>query len=128
MRYCQSSAGGEILLMTTNYDSVAEKNCFQLAQQNKIDGIIALSYSPDLEVDESVPVVTIDRHFSVPPGGKIKDAVIANDLHIFRDPDPPASQEFADPDSQAVGVAEDAVKFQFPFPDVIVQELQRHKH
>ena len=35
-----------------------------LAQQNKIDGIIALSYSPDLEVDDSVPVVTIDRHFS----------------------------------------------------------------
>lgn len=52
------------LLMITNYDSVAEKNCFQLAQQNKIDGIIALSYSPNLEVEESVPVVTIDRHFS----------------------------------------------------------------
>lgn len=56
--------GYRSLLMITNYDSVAEKNCFQLAQQNKIDGIIALSYSPDLEVDDSVPVVTIDRHFS----------------------------------------------------------------
>ena len=61
---CLRSFGYRSLLMITNYDSVAEKNCFQLAQQNKIDGIIALSYSPDLEVDVSVPVVTIDRHFS----------------------------------------------------------------
>lgn len=56
--------GYRSLLMITNYDSVAEKNCFNLAQQNKIDGIIALSYSPNLEVEDSVPVVTIDRHFS----------------------------------------------------------------
>lgn len=61
---CLMDLGYRSLLMTTNYDSVAEKNCFQLAQQNKIDGIIALSYSPNLEVDSSVPVVTIDRHFS----------------------------------------------------------------
>lgn len=61
---CLMRYGYRSLLMITNYDSVAEKNCFQLAQQNKIDGIIALSYSPNLEVEESVPVVTIDRHFS----------------------------------------------------------------
>lgn len=62
---CLMRIGYRSLLMTTNYDSVAEKNCFQLAQQNKIDGIIALSYSPNLVADDSVPVVTIDRHFSV---------------------------------------------------------------
>lgn len=61
---CLMRYGYRSLLMITNYDSTAEKHCFQLAQQNKIDGIIALSYSPDLEVDDSVPVVTIDRHFS----------------------------------------------------------------
>lgn len=61
---CLLRNGYRSLLMTTNYDSVAEKHCFALAQQNKIDGIIALSYSPNLEVDDSVPVVTIDRHFS----------------------------------------------------------------
>lgn len=61
---CLMRCGYRSLLMTTNYDSVAEKNCFQLAQQNKIDGIIALSYSPNLEVNDTVPVVTIDRHFS----------------------------------------------------------------
>lgn len=62
---CLMRIGYRSLLMTTNYDSTAEKHCFTLAQQNKIDGIIALSYSPNLEVDDSVPVVTIDRHFSV---------------------------------------------------------------
>lgn len=61
---CLMRYGYRSLLMITNYDSTAEKHCFMLAQQNKIDGIIALSYSPDLEVDDSVPVVTIDRHFS----------------------------------------------------------------
>lgn len=61
---CLMRSGYRSLLMTTNFDSVAEKHCFSLAQQNKIDGIIALSYSPNLEVDDSVPVVTIDRHFS----------------------------------------------------------------
>lgn len=61
---CLMRYGYRSILMITNYDSVAEKNCFTLAQQNKIDGIIALSYSPNLEVDESIPIVTIDRHFS----------------------------------------------------------------
>lgn len=42
-----------------------------------------------------------DGGADVPSGGKIKDAVIADDLHILWDPDPPANQEFADPDSQA---------------------------
>ncbi|MGM9660905.1 MAG: LacI family DNA-binding transcriptional regulator [Faecousia sp.] len=61
---CLMRYGYRSILMITNYDSVAEKNCFTLAQQNKIDGIIALSYSPNLEVDDSIPIVTIDRHFS----------------------------------------------------------------
>ena len=61
---CLMRYGYRSILMITNYDSVAEKNCFALAQQNKIDGAIALSYSPNLVVDESIPLVTIDRHFS----------------------------------------------------------------
>ena len=52
------------LLMITNYDPEAEKKCFRMVEQNKVDGVIALTYSPDLAVDEDVPVVTIDRHFS----------------------------------------------------------------
>lgn len=61
---CLMRHGYRSILMLTKYDSVVEKNCFTLAEQNKIDGIIALTYSPDLEVDESISVVTIDRHLS----------------------------------------------------------------
>lgn len=57
-------AGYRALLMITNFDSVTENHCFTLAQQNKIDGIIALSYSQDMEINDSVPIVTIDRHFT----------------------------------------------------------------
>ena len=52
------------LLMITNYDPEAETKCFLLGQQNKVDGIIALTYHPNLaEIDDSTPIVTIDRHF-----------------------------------------------------------------
>lgn len=64
---CLMQQGYRSLLMITNYDSLVEKKCFSLAQQNKIDGIIALTYSPDLDVDESISVVTIDRHISNHP-------------------------------------------------------------
>lgn len=57
-------AGYRAILMITNFDSVTENHCFTLAQQHKIDGIIALSYSRNLEINDSVPIVTIDRHFT----------------------------------------------------------------
>ena len=50
------------ILLITNYDPEAERKCVAMVRQNKVDGIIALSYSPDLQVEESVPFVTIDRH------------------------------------------------------------------
>ena len=50
------------LLMITNYDPEAEKKCLRLGQQNKVDGVVALTYSPDLRPDDSTPMVTIDRH------------------------------------------------------------------
>ena len=50
-------------LMITNYDPEAETKCFLLGQQNKVDGIIALTYHPNLaEIDDSTPIVTLDRH------------------------------------------------------------------
>ena len=51
------------ILSITNFDPAAEKKAFIMVRQNKADGVIALTYSPDLEVDESLPIVTIDRHF-----------------------------------------------------------------
>ena len=32
-----------------------------MARQNQVDGVIALTYSPELTVDPALPVVTIDR-------------------------------------------------------------------
>ena len=52
------------ILMTTNYDNGAEQKCISLVQSNKIDGVIALTYSPDLAVDASLPFVTIDRRLN----------------------------------------------------------------
>ena len=60
---CLMRRGRRSLLMLTNYDPDAERKCFRLAQQNKVDGVIALTYAPEPNADESIPVVTIDRHF-----------------------------------------------------------------
>lgn len=50
------------LVMLNNYDPEIEKKSISLVRQNKVDGIIALTYSPDLQVDPQIPFVTIDRH------------------------------------------------------------------
>ncbi len=52
------------ILMLTGYDPETEAKCITMVRQNKVDGVIALTYNPGLEVDESLPFVTIDRHFS----------------------------------------------------------------
>ena len=52
------------MLMITNYDKDAEQKCLTLVRQNKVDGIIGLTYNPDLKVDPSIPFVTIDRHLN----------------------------------------------------------------
>ena len=48
-------------LMITSFDPDGEQKCIQAVQDNKADGIIALSYRRDLIVDEKIPFVTIDR-------------------------------------------------------------------
>lgn len=59
---CLMRHGYRSLLMITNYDPEAEKKCLLLGHENKVDGVIALTYSPDLRPDDSTPMVTIDRH------------------------------------------------------------------
>lgn len=54
--------GYRTMLMITNYDPAAEQKCITMVRQNKADGIIALTYNPKLEVDPSIPFVSIDRH------------------------------------------------------------------
>ena len=60
---CLTQRGYRCILMITNFDAAAERSSFVMVRQNKADGVIALTYSPDLDVDESLPIVTIDRHF-----------------------------------------------------------------
>lgn len=55
--------GYRCVLMITNFDAETEQKSFVMVRQNKVDGVIALTYSPDLETDDDLPIVTIDRHF-----------------------------------------------------------------
>ena len=61
---CLSRHGYRAILMITNFDPDAERKSFIMVRQNKADGVIALTYAPDLDTDGSLPLVSIDRHFS----------------------------------------------------------------
>ena len=54
-----------MLLCFTEYDRSREQEFIQMAQQNRVDGIIALTYNPELTIPDDIPFVTIDRFFSV---------------------------------------------------------------
>ncbi len=56
-----------MLFYATDYDHNQEQEYVILAEQQKVDGIICLSYNPDLKVSENIPLVSIDRYF----GGQI---------------------------------------------------------
>ena len=55
----------KMLLCFTEYDQNREIEYIQMVRQNRVDGIIALTYNPDLTIPEGLPFVTIDRFFSV---------------------------------------------------------------
>ena len=55
----------KMMLCFTGYDQNREIEFIQMAQQNRVDGIIALTYNPKLSIPEDLPFVTIDRFFSV---------------------------------------------------------------
>lgn len=50
-----------MLLCCTDYDSGQEQEYISMAQQNKVDGIIGLTYNPNLVIEEHTPFVSIDR-------------------------------------------------------------------
>lgn len=50
-----------MLLCVTDYDPQQEQEYVRMAQQNKVDGIIGLTYNPELTVEENTPFVAIDR-------------------------------------------------------------------
>lgn len=55
-----------MLLCSTDFDSKQEQEYITMAQQNKVDGIIGLTYNPSLVIEENIPFVAIDR--SMGPG------------------------------------------------------------
>lgn len=57
-----TARGYKTILSVTDYDPEAEQRCIRMVQQNKVDGIIALTFSPALEVDPKLPYVSIDRY------------------------------------------------------------------
>lgn len=57
-----AARGYRMLLCCTAASSEMEQSLLTMAQHNKVDAIIALSYSADLSVQEGTRLVTIDRH------------------------------------------------------------------
>ena len=53
-----------MLLCFTEYDKNRETEFIQMARQNQVDGVIALTYNPTLTIPAGIPFVTIDRFFS----------------------------------------------------------------
>lgn len=52
------------LLALTSFNMDAEQHCIEMVKQNKVDGIIALTYNPNLQIDDTLPFVSIDRHYN----------------------------------------------------------------
>lgn len=52
-----------MLFFSSDYDPEQEQEYIRLAEQQKVDGIICLSYNPKLQVSENIPLVSIDRYF-----------------------------------------------------------------
>lgn len=58
---CLLKRGYRMLLCTTDSDPGMEQEYITITKQNKVDGIIGLTYNPDLHVEENIPFVSIDR-------------------------------------------------------------------
>lgn len=53
-----------MLLCCTDFDPGREQEYIELALQNKVDGIIGLTYNPNLKIPADVSFVSIDRSFN----------------------------------------------------------------
>ena len=52
-----------MIFYATDYDPQQEQELVRMAEQQKVDGIICLSYNPDLKVSDGVTLISIDRYF-----------------------------------------------------------------
>ncbi|MCR5754425.1 MAG: substrate-binding domain-containing protein, partial [Acetatifactor sp.] len=62
-----AASGYQMLLYSTDYNPQLEQAYIIMAEQKKVDGIICLSYNPNLEISDGVSFVSIDRHFGSYP-------------------------------------------------------------
>lgn len=51
----------KMLLCSTDFNSNQEQEYITMAQQNKVDGIIGLTYNSELVIEDNIPYVSIDR-------------------------------------------------------------------
>ena len=54
-----------MLLCDTEYDYTKEREMVQMVAQNKVDGIIALTYNPDLKIPPDVRSMDTDRKMCI---------------------------------------------------------------
>ncbi|MDO4520694.1 MAG: substrate-binding domain-containing protein, partial [Erysipelotrichaceae bacterium] len=59
-----SANGYSAYLAITDRDAEAEARCIRMVAQHKTDGIIALTYNPDLKIIGDIPFISIDRTFA----------------------------------------------------------------
>ena len=52
-----------MVYFSTDYDPKREQEYIRFAEQQKVEGIICLSYNPNLQVSDDTPLVSIDRYF-----------------------------------------------------------------
>ena len=62
-----AAKGYRALIGVTKRDLTIEARCIQMVREQKADGIIALTYKPDLEEIGDIPFVSIDRAFEGVP-------------------------------------------------------------
>lgn len=51
----------KMLLCSTGFAPELEQEYVKMAQQNKVDGIIGLTYNPNLIIEQNIPYVSVDR-------------------------------------------------------------------
>lgn len=61
---CLKERGCRMLLYITHSNISEEQECLRLVEQYHVDGVIALTYSDSLLVNNDIRFVTIDRHIS----------------------------------------------------------------
>ena len=62
-----AACGYQMIIYSTDFDPEIEQKYIILAEQKKVDGIICLSYNPELKISDGMSFVSIDRHFGSYP-------------------------------------------------------------